>query len=71
MTIDEGIPMIQMLIHHLVACLIAFVFLVALTFAADRLGLIIWLAWLDRHKGDRREQKHHNEATKEYWRMHQ
>jgi hypothetical protein len=68
--------MIEILIHHPVACLITLVSFVALTFAADRLGLIAWVAWLDRHqKGrrekDRRQAKRHGEATKEYWRMHQ
>lgn len=62
--------MIQTVIHHPAACLIAFLALVALTFAANRLGLIVWLAWPDRHKGDR-GQKSHSEATKEYWRVHQ
>jgi hypothetical protein len=69
--VNKDIPVIQTLIDHPAACLIAFLFLVALTFAADLLGLIVWLAWLDRHKGDRREQKRHGEATKEYWRVHQ
>jgi hypothetical protein len=46
--------MIEVLIHHSAACLIAFLLLVVLTFSADRRGLIAWLAWLDRYKGDRR-----------------
>jgi hypothetical protein len=62
---------IQTLIDHPAAGLIAFLLLVALTFAADLLGLIVWLAWLDRHKGDCREQERHGKATKEYWRVHQ
>jgi hypothetical protein len=63
----------QMLIHHPVACLIAVLLLVTLTSAADRLGLIAWLAWLDRHKhkGYRRVQKSHGETTKEYWRVYE
>ena len=62
--------MIEVLIHHSAACLIAFIFLVVLTFSADRLGLTAWLAWLDRYKGDRRAEKRHSEATEEYWRIH-
>lgn len=67
---DEDIPMMQTLIDH-PAALIAFLLLVALTFASHRLGLTAWLAWLDRHKGDRREQKRHGEATKDDWRVRQ
>jgi hypothetical protein len=63
--------MIQTLIHHRAACLIALASLVALAFVANRLGLIVWLAWLDRHAGDRREEKRHGEVTREYWRIHQ
>jgi len=57
---------IQMVIHHRAACLIALLSLVAPAFAANRLGLIVWFAWLGR-----REQRHHDEATREYWRLHQ
>ena len=64
-------PMIQMLIHHRAACLIALLSLVALAFVANRLGLIVWLAWLDRREGNRREKRCHGDATKEYWRLHQ
>ena len=66
MGVNKDIPVIQTLIDHWAACFVAFLFLVALTFAADRLGLIAWLAWLDCHKRDR-----HGKATKEYWRIHQ
>ena len=62
--------MIQTLIHHWAGLLIAFLSLVALASVADRLGLITWLAWLDRHKGDRREDKRHGESTGEYWSVH-
>jgi hypothetical protein len=58
--------MIEVLIHHRAACLIALLSLVALAFVANRLGLLVWLAWLDR-----REEKRPGEATKEYWRLHQ
>ena len=64
--------MIEVLIHHSAACLIAFSFLVVGTLLADRLGLIVWLAWLDRHEGDRRgEENCHGDATEEYWRIHE
>jgi hypothetical protein len=63
--------MIEVLIHHSAACLIDFLLLLVLTFLADRLGLIAWLAWLDRCKGDRRAEKRHDEATEEYWRIHE
>lgn len=68
---DEDIPMMQALIHHSAACLIAFLFLVVGTLLADRLGLIVWLAWLDRHEGNRREENRHGDATEEYWRIHE
>jgi hypothetical protein len=57
--------MIETLIHHRAACLIVLL-LIALAFLANHLGLITWLAWLDR-----REEKHPGEATKDYWRLHQ
>jgi|HubBroStandDraft_5_1064220.scaffolds.fasta_scaffold2188848_1 hypothetical protein len=57
--------MIATLIHHRTACLIVLL-LIALAFLANRLGLITWLAWLDR-----REEKHFAEATKDYWRLQQ
>lgn len=62
--------MIQTLIHHRTGFLIAFLFLVALTFVVNRLGLIVWIAWLDRYKGDRYEDKRRGESTREYWRLH-
>lgn len=70
----------QMPIHHPAACLIAFLSLVALMFVAKQLGLIAWIAWLDRREEDRREEdrredkrhedKRHGESTGEYWRVH-
>jgi hypothetical protein len=63
--------MIEVLIHYSAACLIAFLLLVVLTFLADRLGLVVWLGWLDRHNGDRRAVKRHGDATEEYWRIHE
>jgi hypothetical protein len=68
---DEDIPMIQAVIHHPAACLGTFLALVTLAFAVSRMGLMVWLAWMDRHKGDRRGQKRRGEATKEYCRVHQ
>jgi hypothetical protein len=63
--------MIEVLIHHSAACLMAFLLLVVLTFLADRLGLVVWLAWLDRYNGNRRAEKRHGDATEEYWRIHE
>jgi hypothetical protein len=63
--------MIQAVIHHPAACLGALQALVALAFVVNRMGLIVWLAWVDPHKGAHREQKRNGEATKEYWRVHQ
>jgi hypothetical protein len=54
---DEGIPTIQAVIHHPAACLGALLALVALAFVVNRMGLIVWLPWMDRHKRDRRGQK--------------
>jgi hypothetical protein len=69
--------MLQTLIHHPAACfIIGLLFIVALTFGANRLGLIAWLWWLDHRKSDRcqsnrGDRKHHGEATSEYWSIHQ
>jgi len=63
--------MIQTLTHHPVACLIAFLSLVVLTFVAKRLGLISWFARLDRRGKDRHEEERDSENTDEYWRIHQ
>jgi hypothetical protein len=72
--------MMQTIIHHPAVCLIALLFLVALTKVVDRLGLIAWLAWLGRREKDggkknrseeNRDGAHHSEITKEYWSIHQ
>jgi hypothetical protein len=63
--------MIQTLIHHPAACVIAFLSLVVLTFVANRLGLISWLPRLGRHDEDRHEEKPDSEDTEEeYWKTH-
>lgn len=62
--------MIQTLAHHAAAYSIAFLSLVILTFVGRRLGLIFWLAWLVRDEEDRHKEKHDNEATDEYWKIH-
>jgi hypothetical protein len=65
----EVTPMIRTLWtlnHHPAAYLIAFLSLVVLTLVANRLGLIAWLAWLDR-----REDMRGGEVTREYWKLHQ
>jgi hypothetical protein len=63
-------PMIKTLIHHPAACLIAFLSLVVLTFVANRLGVISWLAWLVRDDEVRHKEKHDSEDTDEYWSIH-
>jgi hypothetical protein len=57
--------MIQTLVDHPADVLITLLFLVVAIFIIDRLGLLIWLAWLNRREG---EPKH--KAAKEYWRIH-
>jgi hypothetical protein len=57
--------MIQTLIHHPADGLITLLFLVVLVFIIDRLGLLTWIAWLNRGKG-----KPKDKAAKEYWRVH-
>jgi hypothetical protein len=41
-----------------------------LTFAANRLGLIAWLAWLVRNEEDRHKEKSDSEDTDEYSRIY-
>jgi two-component system, OmpR family, sensor histidine kinase KdpD len=41
-----------------------------LTFVANRLDLIAWLAWLVRNEEDRHKEKSDSEDTDEYWRTH-
>ena len=62
--------MIQTLTHHPAGCLIAFLSLVVLTFVANRLGLICWLARLGRSEEGRHEERRDSEDTEEYWRIH-
>jgi hypothetical protein len=40
-----------------------------LTFVANRLGLIAWLAWLVRNEEDRHKEKRDSEDKDEYWRI--
>ena len=68
--VDEDAPMIQTLTHHRAACLIAFLSLVVLTFVANRLGLISWLAWLVRNEEDRHKEDRDSEDADNYWRIH-
>jgi hypothetical protein len=53
------------LIFHSLAYLVAFLVLVALAFAIDRLGLWLWVAWFNR-----RESKPGDKGSGEYWRVH-
>jgi len=41
-----------------------------LTFVANPLGLISWLAWLVRNEEDRHKEKRDSEDADEYWRIH-
>jgi hypothetical protein len=47
--------MLETLIHHPIASIIGLLFIVALTFGANQMGLMAWLSWLDRRENDRRE----------------
>jgi hypothetical protein len=58
--------MIRTIVDHPVACLMALLSLVAIAIAADRLGLIACLAWLDRGNANRG-----NKPAYKHWRMHQ
>jgi hypothetical protein len=53
------------LIFHSLGYFVAFLVLVALVFAIDRLGLRLWVA-----RFDRREGKRGNNGSGEYWRLH-
>jgi hypothetical protein len=66
--VDADAPMTQTLTRH--PCLIVYLSLVVVTFVANRLGLISWLAWLVRNEEDRHKEKRDSEDTDEYWRMH-
>jgi hypothetical protein len=46
---------------HPAACLIAYLSLVVLTFVANPLGLISWLAWLVRNQENRHKEKRDSE----------
>jgi hypothetical protein len=63
--------MLETLIHHPIAWIVGLLFIVALTFGANQMGLMAWLSWLDRRENDRRESPHrHGDATTHYWRIH-
>jgi|HubBroStandDraft_1064217.scaffolds.fasta_scaffold264818_2 hypothetical protein len=57
--------MMQTPILHLLGYFVAFLVLVALMFAVDRLGLLLWVAWLNRRAG-----KPEDNGSGEYWRLH-
>jgi hypothetical protein len=59
----------QTQIHHSLSYLVAFLFLVALMFALDRLVLMLWMTRLNRHRGQR-EGNHEDNGSGECWRMH-
>jgi hypothetical protein len=62
---SEEIFMMQTSILHLLGYFVAFLVLVALMFAVDRLGLLLWVAWLNRRAG-----KPEDNGSGEYWRLH-
>jgi hypothetical protein len=55
---------VQTWIHHPVRCLVALLALVVLVFSVDRLGLLTWIAWLNRRA------EHQDNGSKETWRLH-
>ncbi len=57
--------MMPTLILHPLGYLVAFLVLVAPVFAIDRLGLLLWVAWLNR-----RESEPGDNGSGEYWRVH-
>ncbi|MFY9949619.1 MAG: hypothetical protein WA261_11125 [Candidatus Sulfotelmatobacter sp.] len=48
---------------------VAFLVLVSLMFAVDRLGLMLSAAWLS-HRENKREHKLEGNGSGEYWRVH-
>ncbi len=48
---------------------VAFLVLISLVFAVDRLGLMVWVAWLN-HRENKREHKPEGNGSGEYWRVH-
>lgn len=57
--------MILTLILHSLGCFVAFLVLIILGVAVDRLGLMLWVAWLNRRKN-----KPGDNGSGEYWRVH-
>jgi hypothetical protein len=60
--------MMQTPILNLLGYFVALLVLVALTFAVDRLGLMLWAAWLNRCEG-KHEGKPEDNGSGEYWRV--
>jgi hypothetical protein len=61
--------MMQTPILSLLGYFVALLVLVALTFAVNRLGLMLWVAWLSRRDG-KHEGKPEGNRSGEYWRVH-
>ncbi|MGO9434190.1 MAG: hypothetical protein ACLP00_07835 [Terracidiphilus sp.] len=57
--------MMQTLILHSLGYFVEFLVLVALIYAVDRLGLLLWVAWLNSREGN----PEHN-GSRKYWRAH-
>ena len=58
--------MMQTLYNISADCLFAVLALVGLVFLLELLGLRAWIAWLTRH-----DRKPKNNASKEYWKVHE
>ena len=62
----EENSIMQTLGHPALEFVIALLALAAMAFAIEQIGLRIWIAWLNRHLGQRT-----NSGSKEFWRAHQ
>ena len=61
--------MMPTLILHSLGYFVPFLVLIALVFAIDRLGLMLWVWWL-KHCESKRERKPQGNGSEEYWRVH-
>jgi hypothetical protein len=57
--------MMPTLIFHSLGYFVALLVLSALVLTVDRLGLMLWVGWLNR-----RENKPEGNASGQYWRVH-
>jgi hypothetical protein len=61
--------MMPTLILHSLGYFVTFLALIALVFAVDRLGLMLWVAWLNRRENKCERMPEGNDSG-EYWRVH-